>query len=126
MITDNNDPDLSGSLENLGSIKDSGEVFNVLLMVMSVLRSDRGCVWDREQTHQSLAPHLMEESYEALHALGLQSMTVRVSGRNLALWTDYSGTDPETNLTGPTNGQGLDYFNNPSVRSWVLSLQVDY
>jgi hypothetical protein len=61
-----------------------------------------------------------------LHALGLQSMTVRVSGRNLALWTDYSGTDPETNLTGPTNGQGLDYFNNPSVRSWVLSLQVDY
>jgi hypothetical protein len=61
-----------------------------------------------------------------LHALGLQSMTVRVSGRNLALWTDYSGTDPETNLTGPTNGQGLDYFNNPSVRSWVLSLQIDY
>jgi TonB-linked SusC/RagA family outer membrane protein len=61
-----------------------------------------------------------------LPALGLQSLTVRLSGRNLALWSDYTGTDPETNLTGPTNGQGLDYFNNPSVRSWILSLQLDY
>ncbi|MGH9030278.1 MAG: MazG nucleotide pyrophosphohydrolase domain-containing protein, partial [Acidimicrobiales bacterium] len=27
------------------------------------------CPWDRRQTHQSLAPHLLEEAYEALDAI---------------------------------------------------------
>jgi tetrapyrrole methylase family protein/MazG family protein len=38
------------------------------------LRAPDGCPWDREQTHQSLAPHLMEEAYEALHALDVEDM----------------------------------------------------
>jgi XTP/dITP diphosphohydrolase len=38
-----------------------------LMAVMARLR--RECPWDAEQTHQSLAPHLLEESYEALDAL---------------------------------------------------------
>ena len=33
------------------------------------LRAPGGCPWDREQTHRSLRPHLLEESYEALAAL---------------------------------------------------------
>jgi tetrapyrrole methylase family protein/MazG family protein len=33
------------------------------------LRSPEGCPWDREQTHQSLRPHLLEETYEVLSAL---------------------------------------------------------
>jgi len=33
------------------------------------LRAPGGCPWDREQTHQSLRPHLLEESYEVLAAL---------------------------------------------------------
>ncbi len=33
------------------------------------LRAADGCPWDREQTHQSLRPHLLEEAYEALEAL---------------------------------------------------------
>ena len=33
------------------------------------LRAPNGCPWDREQTHQSLRPHLLEEAYEALEAL---------------------------------------------------------
>jgi tetrapyrrole methylase family protein/MazG family protein len=33
------------------------------------LRAPEGCPWDREQTHQSLRPHLMEEAYEVLVAL---------------------------------------------------------
>lgn len=61
-----------------------------------------------------------------LNTLGLESLRITVIGRNLALWTKYDGQDPETNLTGPTNGQGLDYFINPSVKTWVLSLQVNY
>lgn len=61
-----------------------------------------------------------------LRFLGMQALTVSVSGRNLAIWTDYTGVDPETNLTGPGNGQGLDYFNNPSMKTWSISLQVEY
>jgi len=38
-----------------------------LMGVMAQLR--RECPWDAEQTHESLAPHLLEESYEAIDAL---------------------------------------------------------
>ena len=33
-------------------------------------------------------------------ALGLSSLDLRVAGRNLAVWTPYTGADPETNLSG--------------------------
>ena len=33
------------------------------------LRAPGGCPWDREQTHRSLRPHLLEETYEVLAAL---------------------------------------------------------
>ena len=37
--------------------------------IIAHLRAPEGCPWDREQTHQSLRPHLLEETYEALDAL---------------------------------------------------------
>jgi MazG family protein len=36
---------------------------------MAVLRSPRGCPWDRKQTHGSLRPFLLEETYEVLDAI---------------------------------------------------------
>ena len=57
---------------------------------------------------------------------GLQSIDFSLSGRNLALWTNYTGIDPETNLTGPSNGRGLDYFNNPSTRSYFFTIRINY
>jgi tetrapyrrole methylase family protein / MazG family protein len=33
------------------------------------LRAPNGCPWDREQTHESLRKHLLEESYEAISAI---------------------------------------------------------
>jgi tetrapyrrole methylase family protein/MazG family protein len=33
------------------------------------LRAPDGCPWDREQTHQSLRPNLLEETYEVLEAI---------------------------------------------------------
>lgn len=33
------------------------------------LRAPEGCPWDREQTHQSLRPYLLEETYEVLETL---------------------------------------------------------
>jgi hypothetical protein len=44
--------------------------------------------------------------------LGLESVTFTGTGRNLWLWTEADlGQDPETNLTGNSNGRGLQYFN---------------
>jgi XTP/dITP diphosphohydrolase len=40
-----------------------------LVAVMDRLRSPGGCPWDAEQTHQSLAPYLLEEAHETLEAI---------------------------------------------------------
>jgi len=40
-----------------------------LVEVMQLLRGEKGCPWDREQTHETLKPYLVEETYEVLHAL---------------------------------------------------------
>ncbi len=40
-----------------------------VVAVMDRLRSPGGCPWDAQQTHQSLAPYLIEEAYELLEAI---------------------------------------------------------
>ncbi|WP_110884896.1 MazG family protein [Deinococcus yavapaiensis] len=42
---------------------------NRLLDTMRILRAPSGCPWDREQTHLSLRPYLLEEAAEAVDAL---------------------------------------------------------
>lgn len=43
--------------------------FERLILTMRYLRSEKGCAWDRKQTHQSLVPHLIEESQELAEAI---------------------------------------------------------
>ncbi len=43
--------------------------FDELVRIMHILQAPGGCPWDREQTHQSLKPYLLEETYEALEAI---------------------------------------------------------
>jgi NTP pyrophosphatase (non-canonical NTP hydrolase) len=45
------------------------DLLNQTTSLMATLRSTHGCPWDRKQTHQSLRPFLLEETYEALDAL---------------------------------------------------------
>jgi hypothetical protein len=53
-------------------------------------------------------------------------MELRVSGRNLHTWTDYTGVDPETSLLGSASpARGFDYFNSPQTRSYVFSLTLN-
>ena len=59
-------------------------------------------------------------------ATKLQSVTFGLTGRNLLLWTSYTGIDPDTNLTGASNGRGIDYFQNPNTRSYLFKLTVTY
>lgn len=43
--------------------------FAELVALMARLRSPEGCPWDREQSHRSLRPCLLEEAYEVLEAI---------------------------------------------------------
>jgi tetrapyrrole methylase family protein/MazG family protein len=43
--------------------------FDELVALVTRLRSPDGCPWDKKQTHDSLKPYLVEESYEVLDAL---------------------------------------------------------
>ena len=43
--------------------------FEELQNIIAHLRSPEGCPWDREQTHKSLRPFLIEEAYEVLESL---------------------------------------------------------
>lgn len=42
---------------------------NTLVELMARLRAPDGCPWDRRQTHESLKPFLLEETYEVLEAI---------------------------------------------------------
>ena len=46
-----------------------GTSFESFQEIVAHLRAPDGCPWDREQTHQSLRAHLLEEAYEALEAI---------------------------------------------------------
>ena len=46
--------------------------FDELVQLMAKLRAPDGCPWDRKQTHDSLKPYLLEETYEVLETIDKQ------------------------------------------------------
>jgi hypothetical protein len=57
----------------------------------------------------------------------IKGLELTVTGRNLLLFTDYTGVDPETSLTGAgSNIGGWDYFNNPSTKSYTFALKANF
>ena len=49
--------------------RENGRGFEDFQQIIARLRAVDGCPWDREQTHLSLRPYLLQESYEVLEAL---------------------------------------------------------
>lgn len=47
----------------------AGTSFESFAEIVAHLRAPDGCPWDKEQTHESLRKHLLEESYEAISAI---------------------------------------------------------
>jgi tetrapyrrole methylase family protein/MazG family protein len=43
--------------------------FDEFVDLIAVLRGPNGCPWDRDQTHASIAKNMVEEAYEAVHAI---------------------------------------------------------
>jgi TonB-linked SusC/RagA family outer membrane protein len=74
----------------------------------------------REATLSYMLPNsLFEGSF-------IRGLNVFVTGRNLWLSTSYTGIDPETNLAGANNGQGLEYYNMPATRSYNFGLSLRF
>jgi hypothetical protein len=65
------------------------------------------------------------------YSIPIQSKVVSAAelyftGRNLLLFTPYSGIDPETNLQGAINAQGMDYFNMPGTKSYTVGFRISF
>tara|TARA_B100000029_G_scaffold515940_1_gene625656 strand:- start:72 stop:827 length:756 start_codon:yes stop_codon:yes gene_type:complete len=43
--------------------------FEKLIEIVKILRSPNGCDWDKKQTHETLTPYLLEETYEVIEAI---------------------------------------------------------
>ena len=56
----------------------------------------------------------------------LSALDFSLTGRNLVLWTNYTGTDPEVNITGAGLSRGQDWFSNPNTKSVLFSVRVTY
>lgn len=84
IITREDDGTFSAAEVTLGALNEANAATTVALLVPALpeasslerfqetiahLRSPEGCPWDRKQTHQSLRPYLLEETYEVLDAL---------------------------------------------------------
>ncbi len=82
-------------------------------------------------------PDVEDGSFVKLHQVSLtyafpgsiigksfKNLSLSVFANNIIIHTNYNGVDPETSLAGPANGQGLDYFNNPGVKSYGVRLNA--
>ncbi len=48
---------------------DKKYTFEEFMDIIRYLRSDKGCPWDRKQTHESLERYMLEEAYESVEAI---------------------------------------------------------
>jgi hypothetical protein len=58
--------------------------------------------------------------------VGAQSMSFVLSGRNLRLWSDYEGTDPEVNSYGGRNFVRIDAYAAPMLRRLTAAVNVQF
>ncbi|WP_430813941.1 SusC/RagA family TonB-linked outer membrane protein [Carboxylicivirga sp. RSCT41] len=61
--------------------------------------------------------------------IGIDGLKVTVTGRNLLLWSNYSGSDPIVNHTGNSRGAGtygIDYLRIPSTRSVAFNITANF
>lgn len=58
--------------------------------------------------------------------LGLSTLGLTFAGRNLAIWTDYTGFDPEVNSNATTLFSSADFLAQPPVRYFVMRLNANF
>ena len=80
---------------------------------------DAGWVRLRELTISYSFNKLLKGSF-------VDNLELYFTGRNLWLSTPYTGIDPETNLLGASNAQGMDYFNMPGTKSYLFGVRWSF
>lgn len=58
--------------------------------------------------------------------IGLRSLALELSGRNLLLFSNVNGYDPDSNVAGSTSARGVVYFVNPPTRSYLFTLKLNF
>ncbi|HSH45162.1 MAG TPA: TonB-dependent receptor, partial [Longimicrobiales bacterium] len=97
--------------------------------VAAVLGSIDGYVEDADFTklrEVSLTLFGLERLTQRAGLQGLNNVSLTVSGRNLATWTDYSGLDPELNSGGQSNFSTYEFLGQPPIRTWTVRLNVGF
>ena len=62
----------------------------------------------------------------AQQTLGVDNLSLTLSGRNLALWTEYDGIDPEVNQFGAANFSTSEFLTQPPLRYWNARVNVSF
>ena len=57
---------------------------------------------------------------------GTDNLSLSLAGRNLALWSKYSGSDPEVNVEGVDNFTRGDFYSIPNKRAFVATVNVRF
>jgi iron complex outermembrane receptor protein len=68
-------------------------------------------------------------SFDVSKLKGVRSLSAYFSGQNLALWSQYSGIDPEVNVDKSINGipsRGFDYTQFPRPRLLTFGVNVGF
>lgn len=88
--------------------------------------SDAGYVEDgdfwklRELSLTAMAPQSWADR------LGVRDLSLTLSGRNLATWTDYTGFDPEINFNGTSNFSTAEFLTQPLVRYYTARVTIGW
>jgi TonB-dependent starch-binding outer membrane protein SusC len=94
--------------------------FNILGRNVSEYIEDASFVKLREMSVSLLIPDRF------VRAAGVSGARLTFSGRNLGLWTNYTGYDPEVNTFGQDNFSTADYHNQPPVRFLTARLDLNF
>ena len=66
-------------------------------------------------------------SASLVRRIGANGATIRLAGRNLHTWTDYTGLDPEVNLfSESTVARGVDFATLPLPRTFSAGLNINF
>jgi len=58
--------------------------------------------------------------------IGASALSLTVSGRNLATWTDYTGFDPEINFNGTSNFSTAEFLTQPQIRYFTARVSIGW
>ena len=80
---------------------------------------DAGWIRLRDVTVSYSFNQLLKDSF-------VDNLELYVTLRNMWLSTSYTGIDPETSLLGASNAQGIDYFNMPGLKTYMVGLRFSF